>query len=62
MPKEGRLVMSTDATPTTVSLPRDLLDAVDRAVGTGVARSRNDLFATALRHYFAEQRRAAVDA
>ena len=53
--------MSTDVTRTTVALPKELLEAVDRAVDSGLAKSRNDLLAAAVRQYLAEQRRAAID-
>jgi metal-responsive CopG/Arc/MetJ family transcriptional regulator len=53
--------MSTDVTRTTVALPKELLDAVDQVVDTGIAKSRNDLLATALRQYLATRRRAAID-
>lgn len=47
---------------TTVALPAELLDAADRAVRAGSARSRAELLARALRRELAAQRRAAVDA
>jgi len=47
---------------TTIALPRGLLEAADRAVDAGVAESRNDLLAEALRRFLAELRRAAIDA
>ncbi len=53
--------MSAHVTRTTVALPKELLDAVDQAVGTGIAKSRNDLLAVALRQYLAKQQRAAID-
>lgn len=51
-----------DAIRTTVTLPTDLVDAADRAVRAGKARSRNELLVTALRHELAAQRRAEIDA
>jgi Arc/MetJ-type ribon-helix-helix transcriptional regulator len=47
---------------TTISLPVELLEAVDRAIEEGKARNRNDLLVTALRHELATQRRAEIDA
>jgi len=47
---------------TTVALPNDLLEAADRAVREGKARSRNELLTMALRRELAAQRRAAIDA
>ena len=47
---------------TTVALPAELLDAADRAVRSGKARSRNDLLAMALRREIEAQERASIDA
>ncbi len=47
---------------TTITLPRQLLDAVDQAVREGRAKSRNDLLATAIRHELGALQRAAIDA
>ena len=47
---------------TTVVIPPDLLEAVDRAVSEGLARSRNDFLALALRNQLAQCRRATIDA
>jgi metal-responsive CopG/Arc/MetJ family transcriptional regulator len=47
---------------TTVTLPAELVDAADRAIREGRARSRNELLVTALRHELAAQERAAIDA
>lgn len=47
---------------TTVALPSDLIEAADRAVQQGKARSRNDFVAMALRRELAVQERAAIDA
>jgi metal-responsive CopG/Arc/MetJ family transcriptional regulator len=47
---------------TTLALPSDLLEATDRAVREGKARSRNELVATALRRELAARRRAEIDA
>ena len=47
---------------TTVALPADLLEAADRAVDRGLAKSRGELLGRALRRELAGQRRAEVDA
>lgn len=47
---------------TTVALPADLLEAADRAVRDGAARSRAELLARALRRELGARRRAVVDA
>lgn len=47
---------------TTLALPADLLEATDRAVRAGKARSRNEFVAAALRRELAAQRRAEIDA
>ena len=47
---------------TTVTLPANLLEAMDRAVREGNARSRNELITIALRRELAAQERAAIDA
>jgi metal-responsive CopG/Arc/MetJ family transcriptional regulator len=47
---------------TTITLPQQLLDAVDQAVLEGKAKSRNELLATALRHELDALERAAIDA
>lgn len=47
---------------TTVALPSELLEAADRAVEGGRARSRNELLVIALRHEIEAQERAAIDA
>lgn len=54
--------MTTNTVRTTLTLPVDLLEAVDQIVRAGKARSRNDLVARALRHELAAQQRAAIDA
>ena len=46
---------------TTLTLPVELLEAADRAVRSGHARSRNELVARALRHELAALERAAID-
>lgn len=47
---------------TTFTLAADLLEAMDRAVREGNARSRNELITMALRRELAAQERAAIDA
>ena len=54
--------MSARTVRTTITLPVDLVDAADRAVREGRARSRNDLLVAALRHELAAQERAEIDA
>lgn len=53
--------MSQARARTTVTIPTDLLAAVDRAISEGLARSRNEFLATALRNQLATLRRAAID-
>lgn len=54
--------MSDRTTRTTIALPTELLEAADRAVREGKARSRNDLLAAALRRELAARERTAIDA
>lgn len=54
--------MSVDSLRTTLSLPSDVIDAIDQVVSRGEARSRNEFVARALRHELALLERAAVDA
>ena len=54
--------MSVETTQTTLSLPDDLLEAVDRAVQDGLVSSRTEFVATALRHELDALARTAVDA
>lgn len=51
-----------DVRRTTVALPARLLDAADRAVKAGKARSRADLLGRALQRELAAQRRKDIDA
>ena len=48
--------------PTMLTLPPDLLAAVDKVVQEGRARSRDELVESALRLRLAELRRSALDA
>lgn len=54
--------MSARTVRTTLALPADLLEAADRAVQAGKARSRNELVANALRRELAVQERSSIDA
>jgi metal-responsive CopG/Arc/MetJ family transcriptional regulator len=54
--------MAAGTVRTTITLPSDLIDKVDQIVQQGHARSRNELFLTALRHELAARERAAIDA
>ena len=47
---------------TTISLPADLLEAVDRAVRAGRSRSRNEFVSDAVRSALAAAERARIDA
>ena len=47
---------------TTITLPQQLLNAVDQAVREGKAKSRNELLAAAVRHELNALQRAAIDA
>ena len=46
---------------TTVALPKELLEDVDRAVREGRARSRNELLGAALRREISAMERARID-
>jgi Arc/MetJ-type ribon-helix-helix transcriptional regulator len=46
---------------TTVALPEELLEAVDRAIKEGKASSRNEFLSAALRHELAALERARID-
>ncbi len=54
--------MAAGTVRTTLAIPSDLLEATDRAVREGKARSRNELVAIALRRELAARRRAEIDA
>lgn len=47
---------------TTLTIPLELLEATDRAVQQGKAKSRNEFVALALRRELAAQKRAEIDA
>jgi Arc/MetJ-type ribon-helix-helix transcriptional regulator len=57
-----RCIMTTRAVRTTLALPSELLEATDKAVREGKARSRNEFVAAALRRELAARRRAEIDA
>ena len=46
---------------TTVALPEELLEAVDKAIREGKARSRNEFLSRALRRELAVLERACID-
>ena len=58
----GERRVSARTVRTTLALPANLLEAADRAVKAGKARSRNEFVANALRRELAVQERASIDA
>ncbi|MDR9894841.1 ribbon-helix-helix protein, CopG family [Aetokthonos hydrillicola Thurmond2011] len=54
--------MISDNIRTTLTLPKELLEATDKAVREGKAKSRNDFVALALRRELAAMKRAEIDA
>ena len=54
--------MTAGSVRTTITLPAELVDEVDRIVREGHVRRRNELFLTALRHELAARERAEIDA
>lgn len=54
--------MEQQTVRTTLTLPKDLLEAADKAVQAGKAKSRNEFVARALRRELAAQKRAEIDA
>ena len=54
--------MKTETVWTTLTISRELLEATDKAVLEGKAKSRNDFVAQALRRELALQKRSEVDA
>ncbi|MBD2676104.1 MULTISPECIES: CopG family ribbon-helix-helix protein [Nostoc] len=54
--------MEQQTVRTTLTLPKDLLEATDKAVEAGKAKSRNEFVARALRRELAAQKRAEIDA
>jgi metal-responsive CopG/Arc/MetJ family transcriptional regulator len=47
---------------TTITLPGDLLEAMDRSIRSGVASNRNEFIVMAIEAEIRRQRRAAIDA
>jgi metal-responsive CopG/Arc/MetJ family transcriptional regulator len=54
--------MEKQTVRTTLTLPAELVEAADRAIGQGKAKSRNEFVAQALRHELAALKRAEIDA
>jgi metal-responsive CopG/Arc/MetJ family transcriptional regulator len=54
--------MKLETVRTTLTLPKELLEATDKAVLEGKAKSRNEFVVQALKHELAAQKRAEVDA
>jgi metal-responsive CopG/Arc/MetJ family transcriptional regulator len=54
--------MEKQTVRTTLTLPAELVEAADRAVSQGKAKSRNEFVAGALRHELAALKRAEIDA
>ncbi len=54
--------MKTETVRTTLTIPRELLEATDKAVLEGKAKNRNDFVAQALRRELAVQKRSEIDA
>jgi len=53
--------MKVETIRTTLTLPKELLEATDKAVLAGKAKSRNDFVVQALRRELAAQKRAEID-
>jgi Arc/MetJ-type ribon-helix-helix transcriptional regulator len=56
------VTMNNHSIRTTLSLPVELLEATDRVVSEGKAKSRNEFVARAIRNELATQKRAEIDA
>ncbi|MEA5576347.1 YlcI/YnfO family protein [Anabaena sp. UHCC 0451] len=54
--------MKVETIRTTLTIPKELLEATDKAVLDGKAKSRNDFMVQALKRELAVQRRAEIDA
>ncbi|HLP90735.1 MAG TPA: ribbon-helix-helix domain-containing protein [Nostocaceae cyanobacterium] len=54
--------MKVETIRTTLTIPRELLEATDKAVLEGKAKSRNDFVVQALKRELAAQKRAEIDA
>ncbi len=55
-------IMDNRTIRTTLTLPVELLEATDRAVSEGKAKSRNEFVARAISNELAVQKRAEIDA
>jgi len=53
--------MKKDTVRTTITIPIELLEATDKAVKSGKAKSRNEFMAIALQKELAAQKRAEID-
>jgi metal-responsive CopG/Arc/MetJ family transcriptional regulator len=53
--------MKKDTVRTTFTIPRELLEATDKAIESGKAKSRNEFMAKALERELARQKRAEID-
>jgi metal-responsive CopG/Arc/MetJ family transcriptional regulator len=54
--------MKVETIRTTLTIPKELLEATDKAVLEGKAKSRNEFVVQALKRELAAQRRAEIDA
>jgi metal-responsive CopG/Arc/MetJ family transcriptional regulator len=54
--------MKAETIRTTLTIPKELLEATDKAVLEGKAKSRNDFVIQALKRELAAQKRAEIDA
>lgn len=54
--------MEKQTVRTTLTLPCELVEATDKAISQGKAKSRNEFVAQALRHELAALKRAEIDA
>ncbi len=54
--------MEKQTVRTTLTLPYELVEATDKAISQGKAKSRNEFIAQALRHELAALKRAEIDA
>jgi metal-responsive CopG/Arc/MetJ family transcriptional regulator len=53
--------MKKDTVRTTFTIPIELLEATDKAIASGKAKSRNEFIALALERELAVQKRAEID-
>ncbi|MBD2296200.1 CopG family transcriptional regulator [Anabaena sphaerica FACHB-251] len=54
--------MKVETIRTTLTIPKELLEATDKAVLEGKAKNRNDFMVQALKRELAAQKRAEIDA